>query len=87
MHLVRVGRSPAYLSDMMTPVADLLGRERPAVIPTYCMQQAATTATICGPDSTNQRAALVGPQIRTAPHFAGTRLSSILAPECQNIKK
>ena len=28
MHLVRVGRSPAYLSDMMTPVADLPGRER-----------------------------------------------------------
>ena len=28
MHLVRVGRSPAYLSDMMTSVADLPGRER-----------------------------------------------------------
>ena len=28
MHLVRVGRSPAYLSDTMTPVADLPGRER-----------------------------------------------------------
>ena len=27
-HLVRVGRSPAYLSDMMTSVADLPGRER-----------------------------------------------------------
>ena len=26
--LVRVGRSPAYLSDMMTSVADLPGRER-----------------------------------------------------------
>ena len=29
MHLVRVGRSPAYLADMMTATADLLpGRER-----------------------------------------------------------
>ena len=28
MHLVRVGCSPAYLSDMMTSVADLPGRER-----------------------------------------------------------
>ena len=28
MHLVRVGRSPAYLSDTMTSVADLPGRER-----------------------------------------------------------
>ena len=28
MHLVRVGRSPAYLSDMMTSVANLPGRER-----------------------------------------------------------
>ena len=28
MHLVQVGRSPAYLSDMMTSVADLPGRER-----------------------------------------------------------
>ena len=28
MHLVQVGCSPAYLSDMMTPVADLPGRER-----------------------------------------------------------
>ena len=28
MHLVRVGRSHAYLSDMMTSVADLPGRER-----------------------------------------------------------
>ena len=28
MHLVQVGRNPAYLSDMMTSVADLPGRER-----------------------------------------------------------
>ena len=28
MHLVRVGRSPAYLADMMTATADLPGRER-----------------------------------------------------------
>ena len=28
MHLVRVGRSPAYLVDMMTATADLPGRER-----------------------------------------------------------
>ena len=28
MHLVRVGRSPAYLTDMMTATADLPGRER-----------------------------------------------------------
>ena len=28
MHLVRVGRSPAYLADMMTVTADLPGRER-----------------------------------------------------------
>ena len=28
MHLVRVGRSPAYLADMMTATADIPGRER-----------------------------------------------------------
>ena len=28
MHLVRVGRSPAYLADIMTATADLHGRER-----------------------------------------------------------
>ena len=28
MHLVRVGRSPAHLADMMTATADLPGRER-----------------------------------------------------------
>ena len=28
MHLVRVGRSPAYLTDMMTATADLPGGER-----------------------------------------------------------
>ena len=28
MHLVRIGRSPAYLADMMTATADLPGRER-----------------------------------------------------------
>ena len=28
MHLVRVGRSPAYLADMMTATADLPGRDR-----------------------------------------------------------
>ena len=28
MHLVRVGRSPAYLADMMTATADPPGRER-----------------------------------------------------------
>ena len=28
MHLVRVGRSPAYLADMTTATADLPGRER-----------------------------------------------------------
>ena len=28
MHLVKVGRSPAYLSDLVTSVADLPGRER-----------------------------------------------------------
>ena len=28
MHLVRVGRSLAYLADMMTVTADLPGRER-----------------------------------------------------------
>ena len=33
MYLVRVGRSPAYLADMMTATADLLGRETP-----FCQQ-------------------------------------------------
>ena len=28
MHQVRIGRSPAYLADMMTATADLPGRER-----------------------------------------------------------
>ena len=28
MHLVRIGRSPAYLADMMTATADLPDRER-----------------------------------------------------------
>ena len=28
LHLVRVGRCPAYLADMMTATADLPGRER-----------------------------------------------------------
>ena len=28
MHQVHIGRSPAYLADMMTATADLLGRER-----------------------------------------------------------
>ena len=28
MHLVRIGRSPAYLADTMTATADLPGRER-----------------------------------------------------------
>ena len=28
MHLVRIGRSPAYLADMVTATADLPGRER-----------------------------------------------------------
>ena len=28
MHLVRIGRSPAYLADMMTATTDLPGRER-----------------------------------------------------------
>ena len=32
MHLVQVGRSPAYLSDMMSPVADLPGREKTKIL-------------------------------------------------------
>ena len=28
MHQVHIGRSPAYLADMMTATADLPGRER-----------------------------------------------------------
>ena len=28
MHQVRIGRSPAYLADMMTATTDLPGRER-----------------------------------------------------------
>ena len=38
----------------------------------YDATTAETTTTICGPDLTNQRAALVRPQIRNAPHFVST---------------